>query len=293
MAPAQAANLESGGGGTHEIVLTDGEFCRICQLVREHSGISLSDAKRQMVYGRLVRRLRALRLPNFAEYLQLLERGEPRELQEFTNAITTNLTSFFRESHHFEYLADELLPAIAPAARASGRLRIWSSACSTGEEPYSIAMVMRERHSLLGGVDAKILATDLDSTVLATADAGVYPAERLLQMAPSRVKEFFREGTGSFRGSVKVSAALRQLITFKQLNLMHDWPMRGPFDVIFCRNVVIYFDIETKRTLFRRMAAMQRPGAILFLGHSENLYRISDHYELIGRTIYRRTGAPP
>jgi chemotaxis protein methyltransferase CheR len=292
MALAQAANLELSGGGTTEIVLSDAEFSRICELVREHSGIALSDAKRQMVYGRLVRRLRALRLPSFAEYVQLLERGEPLELQEFTNAITTNLTAFFRESHHFDYLSEQLLPEIAPAARASGRLRIWSSACSTGEEPYSIAMVMREKHDLLCGIDAKILATDLDSNVLATAQAGLYPAERLQQMAPSRVKEFFREGTGSCEGSVKVSAALRQLITFKQLNLMHDWPMRGPFDVIFCRNVVIYFDVETKRALFRRMAEMQRPGAILFLGHSENLYRISDQYELIGRTIYRRTESP-
>jgi chemotaxis protein methyltransferase CheR len=292
MAQAQAANLELGGGSTNEIVLSDAEFSRICELVREHSGIALSDAKRQMVYGRLVRRLRALRLPSFAEYLQLLERGEPTELQEFTNAITTNLTSFFRESHHFDYLAHQLLPAIAPAARASGRLRIWSSACSTGEEPYSIAMVMREKQDLFNGVDTKILATDLDSKVLATAQAGVYPAERLTQMAPWRVKEFFREGNGSHEGSARVSPALRQLITFKQLNLMHDWPMRGPFDVIFCRNVVIYFDVDTKRRLFQRMAEIQRPGAILFLGHSENLYRLSDQYELVGRTIYRRTGVP-
>src|SRR5580692_600077 len=159
MAQAQAANLELGGAVTGEVVLSDAEFSRICELVREHSGIALSDAKRQMVYGRLVRRLRALRLSSFAEYLQLLERGDPIELQEFTNAITTNLTSFFRESHHFDYLAHQLLPAIAPAARASGRLRIWSSACSTGEEPYSIAMVMREKHDLLCGIDAKILAT--------------------------------------------------------------------------------------------------------------------------------------
>jgi chemotaxis protein methyltransferase CheR len=292
MALAQAAKLESGSGGTNEFVLSDVEFSRICELVREHSGIALGDAKRHMVYGRLVRRLRALRMQGFADYVRLLERGEPLELQEFTNAITTNLTSFFRESHHFDYLSEQLLPAIAPAVRAAGRLRIWSSACSTGEEPYSIAMVLREKQELLSGVDAKILATDLDSNVLATAQAGVYPAERLQQMAPSRVKEFFREGIGTLQGSVKVAPALRHLITFKQLNLLQDWPMRGPFDVIFCRNVVIYFDIETKRTLFQRMAAMQRPGAILFLGHSENLYRISDQYELIDRTIYRRTEGP-
>jgi len=284
-----AVNLTVGEDGGREFVLTDAEFSRICELVRQQSGIALTAAKRQMVYGRLVRRLRALHLASFAEYLLLLERGTAGgELQEFTNAITTNLTSFFREVHHFEYLADELLPSIAEQVRTSGRLRIWSSACSSGEEPYSIAMVLRERQELLGRVDAKILATDLDSNVLATASAGIYPAERVQQLSAKRVAEFFKQGAGARQDSVQVLPALRQLITFKQLNLMHEWPMRGPFDAIFCRNVVIYFDIDTKRALFERMARLQPPGAILFLGHSENLYRISEQYELIGRTIYRR-----
>jgi chemotaxis protein methyltransferase CheR len=285
----RVANLTASDEGAREFMLTDAEFGRICELVREQSGIALTPAKRQMVYGRLVRRLRALRLPGFADYLQLLERGAAGgELQEFTNAITTNLTSFFREAHHFEYLADELLPGIAEQVRARGRLRIWSSACSTGEEPYSIAMVLRERQELLGRVDAKILATDLDSNVLATASAGIYPTERVQQLPAKRRTQFFREGTGARQGSVQVVPALRQLITFKQLNLMNEWPMRGPFDAIFCRNVVIYFDIDTKRALFERMARLQPPGAILFLGHSENLYRISEQYDLVGRTIYRR-----
>jgi chemotaxis protein methyltransferase CheR len=284
----RASNLTAIDHGSSEFVLTDAEFSRICQIVREQSGIALTDAKRQMVYGRLVRRLRALRLANFAEYVQLLEAGEPVELQEFTNAITTNLTSFFREMHHFEYLGEQLLPEIAERVRAAGRLRIWSSACSTGEEPYSIAMVLRERQALLGRADVRILATDLDSSVLATAAAGVYPAERVQQMAPKRLAGFFKAGSGASAGSVRVSPSLQQLIAFKQLNLMHEWPMRGPFDAIFCRNVVIYFDIETKRALFERMARLQPAGAILFLGHSESLYRISERYELIGRTIYRR-----
>ena len=276
-------------GGPTEFVLSDADFRRICALVREQSGIALTDAKRQMVYGRLVRRLRALKLPGFAEYVQLLERGEQRELEEFTNAITTNLTSFFRENHHFEYLANELLPAIAERVRASGRLRIWSSACSTGEEPYSIAVVLRERRELLGNIDARILATDLDSNVLAAASAGIYPVDRVQQLSAARLAEFFRRGTGAQEGTVQVVPALRQLIAFKQLNLIQEeWPMRGPFDAIFCRNVVIYFDLETKRALFERMARLQPPGGILFLGHSENLYRISDAYDLIGRTIYRR-----
>lgn len=287
----RAANLTAGEEGGTEFVLTDAQYGRICELVYEQSGIALTPAKRQMVYGRLVRRLRALRLPGFTDYLRLLECGDAGgELQEFTNAITTNLTAFFRESHHFDYLGAELLPEIAERVRASGRLRIWSSACSTGEEPYSIAMVLRERQELLGRADCKILATDLDSNVLTTASAGVYPPERVRPLSPGRLAGFFAPCGGARAGSFQVAPALRQLITFKQLNLMHEWPMRGPFDAIFCRNVVIYFDIETKRALFERMAQLQPPGSILFLGHSESLYRISERYELIGRTVYRRRG---
>lgn len=274
--------------GPSEFVLSEPDFRRICALVRERSGIALSDAKRQMVYGRLVRRLRALGLEGFSEYVQLLESGDPRELEEFINAITTNLTAFFRENHHFEYLAQDLLPSIASRVRSTGRLRIWSSACSTGEEPYSIAIVLKEQQELLGRADVKVLATDLDSNVLATAAAGRYPAERIRQVSAARVAAYFQRGTDAQRDIIQVVPAVRQMITFKRLNLTHEWPMRGPFDAIFCRNVVIYFDLETKRALFERMARLQPPGAILFLGHSENLYRISDAYELIGRTIYRR-----
>jgi chemotaxis protein methyltransferase CheR len=278
-------------GGMNDFLLTDADFSRLCELVREHAGIALSEAKRQMVYARLVRRLRALKLASFADYVELLERADSVEVEEFTNAITTNLTSFFRESHHFDYLAAHVLSAIAARAGASGRLRIWSCACSTGEEPYSIAMVLREQQALLSGIDCKILATDLDSNVLATGAAGVYPAERLQAVSKTRAAQFFSSEGAPAQGTVKVAASLRQLITFKQLNLTQEWPMRGPFDAIFCRNVVIYFDLETKRALFERMAQLQPPGAILFLGHSESMYRISERYELIGRTIYRRIGA--
>jgi chemotaxis protein methyltransferase CheR len=271
--------------------LTDAQFHRIRALVREHTGISLSEAKRQLVYGRLVRRLRALKLQSFGEYLELLEEGVPSELEEFTNAITTNLTSFFREPHHFEYLASDVLPQII--ARDSGirRARIWCCAASTGEEPYSIAMVLREAQDMLAGFDIKLLATDLDSAVLATGAAGIYNAERFQSVSSARVSRFFTKGSGSVAGKFRAQDELRNLITFKQLNLMHEWPMRGPFDAIFCRNVIIYFDKETQRALFERMAALQRPGDILFLGHSESLYRVSDKYELVGRTIYRRNAS--
>jgi len=268
--------------------LTDAEFNRIRQLVREHTGISLSDAKRQLVYGRLARRLRALKLADFSSYIELLERGDPVELEEFTNAVTTNLTSFFRESHHFDFLAQEALPAIVARDGGLRRLRIWCCAASTGEEPYSISMVLRECASLLTGWDTKLLATDLDSAVLATAAAGIYASERFQAMDPKRMARFFDRGTGPQTGKLRTREELRNLITFRQLNLMHEWPLRGPFDAIFCRNVVIYFDKATQRTLFERMATLQRPGDLLFLGHSESLYRVSDRYELIGRTIYRR-----
>ena len=277
--------------GVADYELTDTQFHRIRALVREHTGIALSDAKRQLVYGRLSRRLRALKLGSFREYIELLERGVANELEEFINAITTNLTSFFREPHHFEYLATDLLPQIV--ARDSGvrRARIWCCAASTGEEPYSIGMVLREAAAQLHGFDIKVLATDLDSAVLATAANGIYNAERLTSVGSKRASRFFRKGSGAHAGQFRVQDELRNLITFKQLNLMHEWPVRGPFDAIFCRNVIIYFDKDTQRALFARMATLQRPGDILFLGHSESLYHVSDQYELVGRTIYRRNDA--
>ena len=271
-----------------DVALSPAEFDRIRELVREHTGIALSDAKRQLVYGRLARRLRALKLESFTDYIKLLEKGVGPEIEEFTNAVTTNLTSFFREPHHFEYLASDVVPALIANAAATRRLRIWCCAASTGEEPYSIAMVLREAQAQLAGWDVKVLATDLDSAVLAHATAGIYAAERFRGMDLKRVARFFEKGSGERAGQFRVRDELRHLLTFKQLNLMHEWPMRGPFDAIFCRNVIIYFDKPTQRTLFERMAGLQRPGDLLFLGHSENLYRVSERYELVGRTIYRR-----
>jgi chemotaxis protein methyltransferase CheR len=272
----------------NDFQLSDAEFNRLRELVREHTGISLADSKRQLVYGRLARRLRALKLSSFSEYIKLVERGEGAELEEFTNAVTTNLTSFFREPHHFDFLAQQVLPGVAARASGTRRLRLWCCAASTGEEPYSIAMVLREAQSLLAGWDVKLLATDLDSNVLAHGKAGVYLAERFKSVSGRRLSKFFSDHPGGEAGSMSASDELRDLITFKQLNLMNEWPMKGPFDAIFCRNVIIYFDKETQRALFERMAHLQRPGDFLFLGHSESLYRVSDRYELIGRTIYRR-----
>ncbi|HXZ58772.1 MAG TPA: protein-glutamate O-methyltransferase CheR [Steroidobacteraceae bacterium] len=270
--------------------LTFGEedFAALRELVKRHTGIHLSEQKREMVYGRLSRRLRALGLESFRAYRELLERGDGEELVQFCNAITTNLTAFFREAHHFQYLREQLLGARAADARSSRRLRLWSAGCSSGEEPYSLAMTIHEALADARRWDIKVLATDLDTEVLGRGERGVYEEERVRGLSAARLERFFRrEGSGA-GASYSVTRELRGLITFRELNLMHALPMKGPFDAIFCRNVVIYFDKDTQRELFARMARLQRPGDLLFLGHSESLYRVCDEYTLVGKTIYRR-----
>jgi chemotaxis protein methyltransferase CheR len=271
----------------YEFEFTDSEFRRLRDLVHARTGIALSDAKRELVYGRLARRLRKLNLASFAEYCRLVERADSGELQELTNAITTNLTSFFRENYHFEQLASQTLPQLESEPAARQRLRLWSAGCSTGEEPYSLAVVMRECLAHLSNWDIKMLATDIDSKVVATAAEGVYAEERFKGVSPERIRNWFPQvpGRPGFRAA---SRELKALITFKQLNLLEAWPMKGPFDVIFCRNVVIYFDKPTQRKLFDRMADMQKPGGWLFIGHSENLHNVTDRYKLVARTVYRR-----
>ena len=271
----------------YEFELTDSEFKRLRELVHARTGIALSEAKRELLYGRLARRLRKLKLNSFAEYCRLVETDESAELQELTNAITTNLTSFFREDYHFKQLSLEALPQIESKRSSARRIRLWSAGCSTGEEPYSLAIVMREALAQLAGWDIKLLATDIDSKVVATATEGVYSSDRFKGVAPERVKSWFREVAGR-PGFLAASAELKSLITFKQLNLLDPWPVKGPFDVIFCRNVVIYFDKATQRGLFDRMADLQEPGGWLFIGHSENLLNVTRRYKLVGRTVYRR-----
>ena len=271
-----------------EFELSDAEFKRLRDLVQVRTGIALTDAKREMLYGRLARRLRKLNLASFAKYCDLLEQGGAEELQELTNAITTNLTSFFRESHHFETLAGEAFPQIESTRSATRRIRLWSAGCSTGEEPYSLAVVMREMLAHLPQWDIKLLATDIDSKVVATAAEGMYAAERFNGVRAERIRCWVPQ-IAARSGFNAASAELKSLITFKQLNLLDPWPMKGPFDVIFCRNVVIYFDKATQRTLFDRMAELQEPGGWLFIGHSENLLNVTRRYKLVGRTVYRRT----
>jgi len=271
-----------------EFAFGNADFEALRALVKQLTGIHLSDQKRELVYGRLARRLRALQLRSFAEYRELLANDGGREISELCNAITTNLTAFFREPHHFEYLRQQLLLPLAADPNGARRLRIWSAGCSTGEEPYSLAMTVLEAIPDLPRWDIRILATDLDSDVLERARQGVYTAERVRGLGHERVARFFTQHSQREGAHYQVIPELAKLITFKQLNLMHPLPMKGPLHAIFCRNVVIYFDKDTQRELFARIAHLQRPGQLLFLGHSESLFKVSEDYALIGKTIHKR-----
>lgn len=272
-----------------EFEFTDADFNSLRRLVREIAGIALADCKRELVYSRLARRLRHLGLNSFIAYRELLASEEGRgELREFTNAVTTNLTAFFRERHHFDYLRDALLRPRAANPRASRRLRIWSSAVSTGEEAWSIAMTIADALPDWQRWDIRILGTDLDTNVLRTAEAGAYGLDRVRHLPRALIdRHFLRQGHGENLRYV-VRPELARMVSFRPLNLTHPLPMKGPLDAIFCRNVIIYFDKETQRDLFERMAPLQRPGDLLFLGHSEGLFRVSTAWTLIGKTVYQR-----
>ena len=281
---AKAAAAES--ALLREYELSDQDFQRIRRMVRERLGIALAESKRELVYARLSRRLRALKLRDFRAYLERIESGDAEELQHFCNAITTHLTSFFRERHHFDFLAQQLLPALERCDGGTRRMRLWSAGCSTGEEPYSIAIVLLEHMRYLRNWDIRILATDIDTNVLSHARSGRYSVERLERMESERLLRWFERTPDGEQFVVRDE--LKRLITFKALNLMDEWPMKGPIDVIFCRNVVIYFDRETQRQIVARMAALQRPDDHLILGHSESLLQVSKQYRLVGDTIHRR-----
>ena len=264
--------------------MTEADYRFISQTVYDECGIVLSDQKKDMVYSRIARRIRALKLSNFATYLEYLQNNKDLEFVEFINAITTNLTSFFREPHHFEFLKKTIIPEIKQNHRLDKRVRIWSAGCSTGMEPYTIAM--STVNSFPSDWDFKILATDLDTNVLATAMNGVYEGNSVTGINDELLKSHFLHNAQG--DQYKVKEKLRRLITFKQLNLLENWPMKGGFDVIFCRNVVIYFDLETKNKLFSRYAEMLRPNGYLILGHSETMSREVTEFKPLGNTIYQK-----
>lgn len=283
--PENIARVTTGADGT--MVLRDEDFSFISKFVFDRCGIVLGDNKRQLVFGRLVRRLRELGLSSFSQYCQLLRDQPEEELDPLTSAISTNVTSFFREEHHFEFLSGTLVPEVL--ARGSGaQVRIWSAGCSSGEEPYSIAMVLAEVLGDRAKNVSRILGTDISQRALGIAKQGVYPLDRLQGVAESRRKRWFRRGAGANEGLARIAQPIRELVTFNALNLLEQWPMHGPMDAIFCRNVVIYFDNPTKQRLFARYAQMLAPGGYLFLGHSESMHGLSDAFDLVGRTIYRK-----
>ena len=269
-----------------DFVFSERDFRRVCQLIRERAGIALVDSKRDMVYGRLSRRLRALGLTEFTTYLDLLEGdGDGAEWQAFTNALTTNLTAFFREPHHFEHLHAQLAQS---GASPRAPLALWSCAASTGEEPYSIAITACEAFGSMTP-PVRILATDIDTQVLATARRGVYPLERVASLDPQRRRRFFQRGTGPNEGHCRVHPALQAMIDFRPLNLLAPrYDIGGPYSAVFCRNVMIYFDKPTQRGILSRLVTHMDAGSLLYTGHSENYLHAADLIRPCGRTLYRR-----
>lgn len=269
-----------------EFDFTENDFAQVKTLVYGFAGIDLNDSKRNLVYNRLAKRIRFLEMNSFSEYLKFVKAQGEAEFVHLINAITTNLTFFFRENHHFEYLASTIIPGLLEKNRASKKIRIWSAGCSTGEEPYSIAVVLKE--TVPSDWDARVLATDLDTNVVQTAQDGVYKIDRLKGVPESRVKRWFMKGSGNREGFVKVKSDLQQIIDFGQINLMNEWPIKETIDVIFCRNVVIYFDKTTQAKLFDRYANLLTDNGHLLVGHSESLYKVSDRFKLLGQTIYQK-----
>jgi chemotaxis protein methyltransferase CheR len=276
-----SADIQFGGGRDREFAFTKEDFERVCRLIYEHAGISLKSSKQDMVYSRLGRRLRANGIDNFRDYLALLESNNETEWEAFVNSLTTNLTSFFREPHHFPILAEHVVKN-----KGKHPISLWCSAASTGEEPYSMAMTIVDA---LGSFtpNVSIVASDLDTHVLAKAEAGVYPIERVEKLDTEMVKRFFLKGTGAQSGFVRVRPELRAMITFRPVNLLSkSWPIRGPLDAIFCRNVMIYFDKETQLKILERFAPLLQPDGLLFAGHSENFHNAAHLFQLRGKTVY-------
>jgi chemotaxis protein methyltransferase CheR len=271
-----------------EFAFSNADFQFLAGLAYQHAGISLSESKRNLVYGRLSRRLRALALTSFGQYREYLE-GDDSEIERFINSISTNHTKFFREAHHFTHLRTSVAETFAQQdqKKVPRRLRVWSAGCSSGEEPYTIALVLRREMTDMNRHDVRILATDIDTDILAKASRAEYSAEGL-DNVPDPFRRYFQPTEESDGATIKVAQEVRSLITFRPLNLMETWPMKGPFDAIFCRNVMIYFDAPTKSKLIERFVRLIKPGGWLYIGHSESLLGSHPGLQLMGRTIYRR-----
>jgi len=271
-----------------EFAFSDADFRELVQIAYQRAGIALSDNKRDLVYSRVSRRLRALDMTSFREYREALNAGDDTELERFINAISTNHTKFFREAHHLSHFKDHVAAAFAKSQGGGrGRLRVWSAGCSSGEEPYSIALILRQEIPDTARHDIRILATDIDTDILRKASRGDYPVTSLDEI-PDRYRKLFQSKGDEEAERVVVDDKVRSLITFRRLNLIETWPVKGPFDAIFCRNVMIYFDQKTRTRLIERFTSLIRPRGWLYIGHSESLIGAHPGLSLVGRTIYRR-----
>ncbi len=271
--------------------MSEPQFKCIADIIYDASGIQLPSSKQIMVSRRLTPRLRSLNMENVGEYIKLLEQNNTNELETLINLITTNYTTFFREPHHFDYMRSTVLADIMARNARTKKLRIWCAASSTGEEPYSIAMTVLETAPELATWDVKILATDIDTKVLETASAGIYDHQqkKLDKLGGNRLEKWFTRGKANAKGKFKIKDELKNILSFKQLNLLQpNWPMKGMFDIIFCRNVFIYFDKATQAKIMRRFSEHQTNDSILFVGHSENVSNMTNAYELMKKTIYRK-----
>ena len=277
-APPVAGPVEQG----REFTWTDADFSRVQKLIYQRAGINLHDGKHAMVYSRLSRRLRETGYTSFHDYLGWLEKQDGPEWQEFINALTTNLTAFFREQHHFD-----ILSSLLRSKPAGTPWRIWCNAASTGEEPYSIVITALE--ALGANAPVKLTASDIDSRVLATAAQGVYRLDNIKGLSTERLQRFFLRGKGGNAGLLRAKPELTKAIDFISVNLIRDdWPFREPFDVVFCRNVMIYFDAPTQRAVLERIHRVLKPGGMLFVGHAENFSESRDLFTLRGKTVYER-----
>ncbi|PZU73755.1 MAG: chemotaxis protein [Brevundimonas sp.] len=273
-----------------EFVFTADDFRHIAEMLHAHAGIALNEGKAALVYSRLAKRLRTLGLSSFREYCALVEGVDGvDERQKMTAALTTNVTRFYREPHHFDDLRDRVMPRLAERARAGGRVRLWSAACSNGQEPYSMALTVLSVLPEAADLDVRILATDIDPNMVAQGHDGTY-SEEALEPAPVTLwRKYFDRAD---RGQWTAGAQLKRLVAFRELNLIGDWPMKGRFDVIFCRNVVIYFDETTQERVWKRFTPLMTPGATLYIGHSERVSGpAAAQLQTAGLTTYRLGGA--
>ncbi len=284
----------SKGAGTGlvegEFLFTEDDFKQIAQILHSHAGIALAEGKAALVYSRLAKRLRSLGLRSFREYCALVEDKQGvDERQAMMAALTTNVTRYFREPHHFDHLRDVVMPKLDERARRGGRIRLWSAACSNGQEPYSMALTVLQALPDAANLDVKILATDIDPNMIAEGRAGIYREDAVTPIPLDLRRKWFKKAAG---GAWEVADELRTLVSFRELNLIGDWPMKGKFDVIFCRNVVIYFDEPTQERIWSRFAPLLEPGGTLYIGHSERVSGPGANlFETTGLTTYAVKGA--